>query len=68
MNKREVISAVAERSGVNPEDCARVLDSFEEVFTEEITGSKWKNAVFEQIYGLLSLIKEKKNNKQGNLS
>lgn len=46
MNKREVISAVAERSGVNPEDCARVLDSFEEVFTEEITGSKWKNAVF----------------------
>ncbi len=38
MNKREVISAVAERS------------------------------VFEQIYGLLSLIKEKKNNKQSNLS
>ena len=64
MNKREVIAAVAERSGVNPEDCARVLDSFEEVFTEEITGSKWKNAVFEQIYGLLSFIKEKKNNKQ----
>ena len=63
MNKREVIAAVAERSGVNPEDCARVLDSF-----EEITGSKWKNAVFEQIYGLLSLIKEKKNNKQSNLS
>ena len=68
MNKREVISAVAERSGVKPEDCAKVLDSFEEVFTEEITGSKWKNAVFEQIYGLLNLIKEKKNNKQGNLS
>lgn len=68
MNKREVIATVAERSGVNPEDCARVLDSFEEVFTEEITGSKWKNAVFEQIYGLMSLIKEKKNNKQSNLS
>lgn len=68
MNKREVIATVAERSGVNPEDCAKVLDSFEEVFTEEITGSKWKNAVFEQIYGLLNLIKEKKNNKQGNLS
>ena len=34
MNKREVISAVAERSGVNPEDCARVLDSFEDVFTD----------------------------------
>lgn len=60
MDKREVIAAVAERSGVNPEDCARVLDSFEDVFTEEITGSKWKNAAFEQIYGLLNLIKEKK--------
>ena len=68
MNKREVIATVAERSGVNPEDCARVLGSFEDVFTEEITGSKWKNTVFEQIYGLLSLIKEKKNNKQSNLS
>lgn len=68
MNKREVIATVAERSEVNPEDYARVLDSFEDVFTEEITGSKWKNAVFEQIYGLLSLIKEKKNNKQSNLS
>ena len=67
MNKREVIAAVAERSGVNPEDCARVLDSFEDVFTEEITGSKWKNAAFEQIYGLLSLIKEKENNKQDDL-
>ena len=68
MNKREVIATVAERSGVNPEDCARVLDSFEDVFTVEITGRKCKNAVFEQIYGLLSLIKEKKNNKQSNLS
>ena len=68
MKKREVIATVAERSGVNPADCARVLDSVEDVFTEEITGSKWKNAVFEQIYGLLSLIKEKKNNKQSNLS
>ena len=68
MTNRELITPLAESTGDNPEDCARVLDSFEEVFTEEITGSKWKNAVFEQIYGLLSLIKEKKNNKQSNLS
>lgn len=67
MNKREVISAVAE-SRESTGRLRRVLDSFEDVFTEEITGSKWKNTVFEQIYGLLSLIKEKKNNKQSNLS
>lgn len=41
MNKREVISAVAERSGISPEVCTQVLDTFEDVFTEEINRSKW---------------------------
>ena len=47
MNKREVISAVASRSGVDPEDCIKVFDTFEDVFSEEITRSKWKGTVFE---------------------
>lgn len=42
MNKREVISAVSERSGISPEVCTQVLDTFEDVFTEEISRSKWK--------------------------
>lgn len=61
MNKREVISTVAERSGISPEDCARVLDTFEEVFSEEITHRKWKGSVFEFIYDVMTRIKSKKN-------
>lgn len=61
MNKREVISAVAERSGVAPEDCAKVLDTFEEVFSKEITHRKWKGSVFEFIYDVMTCIKNKKN-------
>lgn len=61
MNKREVITAVAERSGVTPEDCAKVLDTFEDVFSEEITHRKWKGSVFEFIYDVMTCIKNKKN-------
>lgn len=61
MNKREVISTVAERSGVTPEDCAKVLDTFEEVFSEEITHRKWKGSIFEFIYDVMTRIKNKKN-------
>lgn len=61
MNKREVISTVAERSSISPEDCARVLDTFEEVFSEEITHRKWKGSVFEFIYDVMTRIKSKKN-------
>lgn len=63
MNKREVISTVAERSGVSPEDCTKVLEAFEEVFSEEITRSKWKGTVFEYIYDILTRIRSKKNNR-----
>ena len=54
MNKREVISAVASRSGVDPEDCIKVFDTFEDVFSEEIT-------VFEYVYDILTRIKNKKD-------
>lgn len=63
MNKREVISAVSERSGVSPEDSIKVLETFEEVFSEEITRSKWKGTVFEYIYDILTRIRDKRNNR-----
>ena len=63
MNKREVISIVAERSGVNPKDCIKVLETFEDVFSEEITHCKWKGTVFGYIYDILTRIKEKKKNR-----
>ena len=60
MNKREVISAVASRSGIAPEDCIKVFDTFEEVFSEEIARSKWKGTIFECFYDILTRIKNKK--------
>lgn len=60
MNKREVISAVASRSGIAPEDCIKVFDTFEEVFSEEIARSKWKATIFECVYDILTRIKNKK--------
>ena len=60
MNKREVISAVASRSGKAPEDCIKVFDTVEEVFSEEIARSKWKGTIFECVYDILTRIKNKK--------
>lgn len=68
MNKKEVILMVAERSGVDPDDCAKVLDSFEDVFSEEIIGNKWKNVVFQQIYSVLTRIKNRKESTPESIS
>lgn len=61
MNKQDIISAVANRSGIAPEDCTKVFDTFEEVFREEITHSKWKGTIFECVYDILTRIKNKKS-------
>lgn len=61
MNKREVIATVAERSGINPDECRIVLDTFENVFAEEISSSKWKEAVFGHVYDILTNIRNKQN-------
>lgn len=63
MNKREIISTVSERSGVSPKDSIKVLETFEEVFSEEITRCKWKGTVFEYIYDILIRIRDKRNNR-----
>lgn len=61
MNKKEVIATVASRSGVNPEDCIKVVDTLEEVIGEEIGRSKWKDTIFEYVYNILTSIKNKKS-------
>lgn len=64
MNKREVISTVAERSGMSPDECRKVLDTFEEVFVEEISKSTWKDTLFEHVYGILTRMKNKQDQKK----
>lgn len=43
MNKTELFAAVSAQSGLNVDECAKVLKSFERVLTEEITGKLRRN-------------------------
>lgn len=63
MNKTEVITNVSIRSGINREECEKVLDIFEEVLSDEIAGSKRVGNAFEKVYKLMSFIKSKKDSR-----
>lgn len=59
MNKTEVITAVAGKSGIDYEECEKVLHALEEVLSEELSQGNWKKGAFQTVYNLLSSIKEK---------
>ena len=61
MNKTEVISQVAEMTGIDPIDCTKVLDAFEEVLGQELASKGWKNGIFETVFKLMSNVKNKKD-------
>ncbi|MCC8142529.1 MAG: HU family DNA-binding protein [Tannerellaceae bacterium] len=63
MNKREVISSVAARSGVSPAACEKVINAFEDVFNEELENSTWKGSLFDKVYKLITFLGEKRNKK-----
>lgn len=59
MNKTEIITAVAGKSGVNHQECEKVLRALEEVLSEELSQENWKRGAFQTVYNLLSSIKGK---------
>lgn len=61
MTKEEVVLKVSEKSGINEDDCKKVLDAFEEVVSNHISDSKGVSAAFETIYKIMSFIKNKKD-------
>ncbi len=63
MNKTEVIYNVSKRSGIDEEICRTVLDTFEEVFTDELTYNKGKGRRFDRIYRVMTFLKRKKDAK-----
>ena len=63
MNKREVITNVSMRSGIDENICRIVLDTFEEVFTDELTYNKGKGSRFDRIYKIMTFLKGKKEAK-----
>lgn len=60
MNKAEVVSKVSEKSGVNMNDCKKVLDAFEDVLTEELSDSKNVSGAFDKVYNVLHFFKNRK--------
>lgn len=60
MNNAEVVAKVAEKSGVNADDCKKVLDAFEEVLSDELSNSKDISSAIDKVYKVISFFKNKK--------
>ena len=54
MNKTEIARKVSERSGVEFEECRKVIDAFEKVLEEELADSKGLGGAFDKIYNVMS--------------
>lgn len=60
MNKSDVIAKVSEKSGVQMEDCRRVLEALEQVLGDELSHSKDVSSTFDKVYNVLQFFKSKK--------
>lgn len=60
MNNTEMVAKVSEKSGVNMNDCQKVLDAFEEVLSDELAHSEDVSSAFEKVYSVLHFFKNKK--------
>lgn len=62
MSKQDIlIIKVSERSGINQDDCTKVLNAFEEILSERLSDSNSISGAFDKIYNVMSFIKNKKN-------
>lgn len=60
MNHTEVVAKVSEKSGINMDDCNKVLKAFEEVLGDELAHSKEVGSAFDKVYKILHFFKTKK--------
>lgn len=61
MNKTEIAMKVSQRSGVDFEDCKKVLNAFEEVLSDELANSKGLGGAFDKLYRVMGFFKDKKD-------
>lgn len=59
MNNAEVINKVSENSGVNVNDCEKVLNALENLLDDELSNSKSVAGAFEKIYKLMTYFNKK---------
>lgn len=61
MNKTEVINKVSALSGIDTDQCIKVIDALQSVLTEEIEHSPGKAKALDKVDKLLSYLKRKSN-------
>ncbi|GEM_PF-1819960 len=61
MNKREVIAKVALESRVREEICVHVIDTLEEVLTQEINRPGGWRKIFDTVYNLMTRMRDSRN-------
>lgn len=59
MNNAKVIIQVSQKSGISKEDCKKLLDSLEDVISQELSEKGWKKTLFGTVYRMLSFVKNK---------
>ena len=64
MNKTEIARKTAEKSGVDFEECKKVIDAFEKVLEEELGSSGGIGGAFDKIYNVMNFFKGKKEGKE----
>lgn len=63
MNKTNLVIKVSEISGVDINNCKRVLDAFEEVLGDELSNSDSVGNAFDKIYKMMDSLKKRKDSK-----
>ncbi|MDR2948099.1 MAG: hypothetical protein ACK5KL_00745 [Dysgonomonas sp.] len=59
MNKKEVIGKVSYLSAVSTTDCYKVLIALEEVLSSELKATKGTRNIFDKLYRLMTILKNK---------
>lgn len=60
MNKEELVQKVSLQSGVEKEVCEKVLNTFEEVLSDELENSNGLGNALDKVHQVLSFFKNKK--------
>lgn len=62
MNKRETVSAVSQKTGVEYEKCLVILDSFEDVLTQQLEEAGGVRKFFDRIFLMMDYLKNGQEN------
>lgn len=59
MNNYELLKKISDDTGINIDDCEKVLNALEDVLDEELSNSKSASGAFDKIYKLMTYFNKK---------